>query len=266
MTGRRDPSGGSVPGCRRAGPSRRSTDPGRPRQAHACAGWPIPPSRPRGRRDLATASPLDAQGTHHAQYLIPADPIPALTDQPGMRLPVAIHGHEPVRTDQRDVSNPQFNEAPGVRQIGPTPNRTRCASTYAIQSASCRVEPVPTKKPTPNPISHSRGAARHSPGAASPTPRILPAPSYSQYPSAAANAATTGDTQALRHAFQGLRLRHVIGARVRQQPDGPLLELRIISSGHDSIISSSRESRNKNQSTSVFVRQRPQHAGRSVQP
>ncbi|WP_211222962.1 hypothetical protein, partial [Bifidobacterium subtile] len=29
--------------------------------------------------------------------LVAADPIPALADQLGMHLPVAIHGHEPVR-------------------------------------------------------------------------------------------------------------------------------------------------------------------------
>ena len=61
------------------------------------------------------------------------------------------------------MRNPQSSEALKVRQMGPTPNRRRCASIYALQSASCRVEPVPTKKADAEPdISFARRSSAFS--------------------------------------------------------------------------------------------------------
>ena len=220
------------------------------------------------RGDPGTASPLDAQGAHHAQHLIPADPIPAPTSQLHEHLPVPVHGHEPVRTDQRDVTGqdlvtrphpragtrlglpvgarreqPAIQRGPGRPADRPHPEpdamrvdirdsisvvpgrarayeKSRRRTRYLIRAAQLGI--LPARLPQLLGFAGIRRVRRI--GAFLPTPQRL-----------------RGDTQALRHALQGLRLRHVIGARVRQQPHRPLPELRIISSGHDSTISSSRE-------------------------
>ena len=131
---------------------------------------------------------------------------------------------------------------------------------YAKQYASCRsalprigsVEPQYVyfdqsrvgssrclrEKPTPRTRTRCCGAVLRSPGAAVPTPRIRPGPPSASYRPGLANAPTIPlRCRVFRHNLQRLGLRRIVSTQVRQQPDGPLLELPVVSLSHDFIIS-----------------------------
>jgi hypothetical protein len=184
-----------------------------PGQVHA----PAPASgRPRGHGNPATANTLDAQRTHHLEYLVAADAAPTLASQLHERLSVAVHGHEPMRMDRHDVTGqglvprphpragthlelpvstgreePAIQRSPQGPADGPDPEPA--AMRVDIRDHQCRVDSSRClrKKPTPNSRSRCCGAAPRSPDATVSTLRTHPDPPYPSYRPVAVSTAVT---------------------------------------------------------------------------
>lgn len=146
----------------------------------------------RRHRRPAASDALNAELSHDVHHLVASDfgRIPALGDQPGMHLPVPVHGHEEIRVDLGDVARQRLvarphaadgtrfehavaarRDEPAVQRFGQCP-ADRSDPETALEFVDVRDHQrrvgssLAAKKPTPSSKSRSPAATARSPVAA----------------------------------------------------------------------------------------------------